>query len=182
MKKYYYFNWSTAEFPVQFCGLLCCFRTNVENGAEFFRSSLVCFSPPFLIPSDSLKLLLNSLFDYADMSPWWLCGRNITALLVLQPTDEFRNQCWHLAGVRINIAQVSRQVGKLIFRRWSSSSWESLSVFTPGWRCSTRIQLAGKFQLQVWGTGTKLTMWQRWKRCKLVLFIDKTGTFVSWNM
>lgn len=105
--------------------------------AEFLPSSLLCFSPPLLIPSDSLKLLLNSLFDFADMSPWRLCGRNMTALLVLAPTDEFRNQCWHLTGVRINIAQVSRRVGKLIFRRWTSSSWESLSVFTPGWCCST---------------------------------------------
>lgn len=106
--------------------------------AEFLRSSLLCFSPPLLIPPDSLRLLLNSLFDFADMSQWRLCGRNITALLVLPPTYEFRNQCWHLAGVRINITQVSRREGKLIFRRWSSSSWESLSVFTPGWRCSTQ--------------------------------------------
>lgn len=64
-EKYYYFGLSTAEFPVPSCSLPFCFKPNgwnQEYGAEFFRSSLVP-------PSDSSKLLLNSLFDFADMSP-----------------------------------------------------------------------------------------------------------------
>lgn len=77
--------------------LPCCFWTNgwnVEIGAE---CRVLLFLPRLFFASiaDPIWLFKASskysiLFDFADMSQWRLCGRNITALSVLPPTDEFR--------------------------------------------------------------------------------------------
>lgn len=70
-EKYYYFDLRAQQsFPSRSAASPAAFRrTGGTRKTEFLHSSLPCFSPPLLIPSDCLKLLLNSLFDFADMSP-----------------------------------------------------------------------------------------------------------------
>lgn len=136
-------------------------------------------------------LILFDLVVFKTSPKWsfWLCwhahvmvsarhdtmsGGNSTTLLVLSPamrseiqassTEHLRNQC----GVRINTVQVSRRTGNLIIQR---SSWDSLC--TQQAASAAQIQLAGRFQLQVQGTGTSLTKEMEKKKMQNCVFLDK---------
>lgn len=113
----------------------------------FFGSYLTWFS---------LKLPLNSPFDFADISTWcflcamthclaetlqlcWFCIRrkyrqhasSTENTLGCMPSWGLRNQCWQLTRVRINTVQASRRRDNLIILLLG------LFVFTPGCLCNS---------------------------------------------
>lgn len=182
-QKYYYFDLSAPEFPVMCRGLPCCFwRKQIQGRACVTFKMVQCglqsfFAPPpsLLIPTDSLKLPLNTLFDFAAMSLWPRCSRSITGLLVSQIRRWVWNQCWHLAGVRINTAQVSGG-GKIDIPALLLLLLQGIfvCVHTRLTRRHIQIRLAGKFQLQVRGIGTILTSVTEMKKVqKICVFCGK---------
>lgn len=85
-KNYYYFDLGAPEFPGMCCCLPCCFWlkqigrvcVTVEMVWCGVQSSLGLFNPSGFhfhfwshLTWFSLKLPLNGLFDFADMSTWW---------------------------------------------------------------------------------------------------------------